>query len=691
MLALIPVKSASDLEAEAKAASDEQNQQDLIQGLAAHCRKRWEVVRISQRPVQERMLNNVRRRRMEYSPDKLQEIKQTGGSEIYMGIASTKCRAASSWLRDAMLGTGADKPWSLEPTPVPDLPPDVLTGLQQGLTQQLFQQYQQGQPVPDENALRQLASHMKDTAMRQLKDEAEQRMTRMEKKMEDQLVEGGFIQAMSETIDDLTTFPFCVLKGPVVRRRKTLAWQNGELVPSEELRPEWERVDPFYLYWAPWANNIQDGYVIERHRLTREDLESLIGVEGYSEAAIRTVLSEYDMGSLHEWLWIDTAKVLAEGKYPSAVSESHKDLIEALQVWDSIPGKLLIEWGMDEAEIPDPVLTYPCEVWLIGKTVIKATLNYDPLGRKPYYLTSYEKNPGSVDGNGVVDLVADVEDMCNAAARALANNMGIASGPMVGVNISRLPAGEDITQLYPWKIMQFVSSDYGDNTTPVTFFQPNSNAQELMAVFNQFSNMADDVSGIPRYMTGEHAPGVGRTSSGLSMLISNAGKSIKQVVTNIDKDVITQVVDRLYQYNQRYKPDPELIGDVKCVAKGAMSLVIKEAEQVRRNEFLQLALQSPVVQQIMGMQGISELLRDSAKNLSGNVDRIVPDRQYLGSLEQAQQQIAQMQQMMQQAGLIGPDGKPQQQPQPQSKNMLPDGSQVGGRESNLISSRPNGV
>ena len=186
-----------------------------------------------------------------------------------MGIASTKCRAASSWLRDAMLGTGADKPWSLEPTPVPDLPPDVLTGLQQGLTQQLFQQYQQGQPVPDENALRQLASHMKDTAMRQLKDEAEQRMTRMEKKMEDQLVEGGFIQAMSETIDDLTTFPFCVLKGPVVRRRKTLAWQNGELVPSEELRPEWERVDPFYLYWAPWANNIQDGYVIERHQIGR--------------------------------------------------------------------------------------------------------------------------------------------------------------------------------------------------------------------------------------------------------------------------------------------------------------------------------------------------------------------------------------------------------------------------------------
>ena len=698
--ALVPVKSASQLEAEVKAASDTQQNQDLIQGLAAHCRKRWEVVRTSQRSVQDRMLDNIRRRRLEYTPEKLAEIKRQGGSEIYMGIASTKCRAATSWLRDSLLGTGADKPWSLDATPIPDLPPEVLAGLEQALTEQLFQQYQMGAPVPDENTLRQMATEMKDTASRQLKEMAEQRMDRMETLMEDQLLEGGFSQALSEFLDDLATFPYAVLKGPVVRRRKTMQWQNGELVPGEELRPEWERVDPFYLYWAPWASNIQDGYVIERHRLTREDLQALIGVEGYSEASIRTVLSEYDTGGLHEWLWLDTAKAKAEGKDESSVTESRKDLIEALQVWDSVAGKLLIEWGMDETEISDPQLTYPCEVWMVGHTVIKAVLNYDPLGRKPYYVTSYEKTPGSVDGNGVVDLVSDVEDMCNASARALANNMGISSGPQVGVNISRLPAGEDITQMYPWKIHQFVASDYGDSSPPITFFQPNSNAQELMAVFERFAGMADEVSGIPRYMTGEHVPGAGRTSSGLSMLISNAGKSIKQVITNIDKDVITQVIERLYQYNQRYKPDPELIGDAKCVAKGAMSLVVKEAEQVRRSEFLNLVLQSPLAQQIVGMQGAAELLRDSAKNLSGNVDRIVPDRQYIGNLEQAQMMIQQLQMQLEQMAAMTPEqvdfqrddsgavtGASMKKP----KNMLPDGSQAGGRESNYVSSRPNGA
>jgi hypothetical protein len=120
--------------------------------------------------------------------------------------------------------------------------------------------------------------------------------------------------------------------------------------------------------------------------------------------------------------------------------------------------------------------------------------------------------------------------------------------------------------------------------------------------------------------------------------------------------------------------------------------VIKEAEAVRRNEFLQVVLNSPVAQQIVGMDGTAELLRDQAKNLSGNVDRIVPSRQQLSVVEQQQQQIAQLQEQL--AAIMGemqgaPAGGMTQGPAP--KNMLPDGSQVGGRESNMMSPRPNGV
>jgi hypothetical protein len=285
--------------------------------------------------------------------------------------------------------------------------------------------------------------------------------------------------------------------------------------------------------------------------------------------------------------------------------------------------------------------------------------------------------------------------MMNAAARALANNMGISSGPQVGVNVSRLPPGEDITEMHPWKIWQFQSSEYNDGSQPLQFFQPNSNANELMAVFEKFSARADEDTMIPKYMTGGHQPGAGRTSSGLSMLISNAGKGIKQVINNIDKNVIVPAIERLYQDNLRYNEDPDLIGDVHISARGASSLVVKEAEAIRRNEFLQLVLNSPVAQQIVGLDGTAELLRDAANNLNTNADRIVPDRPKMSIIQQQAQAIQQLQQqlmMMTGQGQPGQPGQPQPQQAPQSPQAtLPDGSPAGGRDANLMSPRPNGA
>lgn len=688
MMALMPAKSVADMEAEAKSRSDELQNQEYIQGLAAHARTRWEEARDAKQDLEERMLECVRQRNGEYDPDVRAEIEEQGGSDIFVQLTSVKCRAATSWLRDTLLGTGNDKPWAIEATPQPELPEEVLQSLQAQLSTEIMGVMQQTGQQPSEEELRQIAMSMKDEAMNLTKEESAERVKRMELKMEDQLLEGGWFKAFNEFIDDIVTFPFAALKGPVKRRRKVMKWQDGGLAASEEIRNEWERVDPFNLYWAPWAWDINDGYVIERHRMTREDLQSLIGVPGYNEDAIRTVLAEFGGSQSGDWLWIDSSKAEVEGKNVSRAVHTN-DLIDALQLWDSIEGKLLLEWGVDEADIEDSSLNYPCEVWLVNNTVIRAVLNYDPLARKPYYLTSYESKPGSVDGKGVTDLCRDSQAMVNATARALANNMGISSGPQVGVNISRLPTGEDISDMHPWKIWQFQSSEFNDGSPPLSFFQPNSNAGELMSVFDKFSERADEDTMIPKYMTGGHTPGASRTSSGLSMLISNAGKGIKQVISNIDQNVIIPAIERLYHDNIRYSEDPDLVGDVNINARGASSLVVKEAEAIRRNEFLQLVLNSPVAQQIVGMDGAAELLREAATNLNANPDRIVPDRQRMTQMQQQQQVIAQLQQqlaMMTGEMQQGPDGQPME-----PKNMLEDGSQVGGRESNFVSPRPNGA
>ncbi len=626
---IVPIKSVKQLMDEQREAANRANSEPVIQNLAAYIKQKWYYSRFSKEmTIEQRMLKSVRQRRGEYDPDLLVQLREQNSSLIYMMLTSNKCRAASSWLRDVLLTDSKDKPWSLKPNPIPEMPPPVLQGLMQQAQQKLMAFMQTG-VNPTDQEVRQILLDFKDQAMGELTELAKEDANRMEKKMHSQLLDGQWTTAFAQFIDDLVTFPCAIIKGPVVRSKPHMNWvpvgDSYELRVQSELALEWERVDPFNIYPAPDASHINDGYLIERHRLQRADLVGMLGVEGYSDGAIRAVLEEYGKGGLRDWIYVDLTKAAAEGKSTVAAGQNPSELIDALQFWGSVQGQLLLDWGLTEEEVPDPLAEYPIEAWLIGRWIIKAVINPDPLGRKPYYKTSYEEVPGAFWGNSVADLCRDSQSMCNAVARALVNNMSLASGPQVVYNIDRLPQGENITQLFPWKIWQVTSDPLNGNARPVEFFQPDSRASELMAVYEKFAVLADEYTGIPRYMTGGNpSGGAGRTASGMSMLMTNAGKSIKQVIANIDEHVIKPLIDRLYYYNMRYSDDPDLKGDVNIQALGAASLMEKEAIQQRQNEFLGIALNSPVAQQVIGMEGVAELLRQAAKRLDMNVDDIVP-------------------------------------------------------------------
>jgi hypothetical protein len=647
---ILPTRSLRDILDDEKREAELRQQQPGIQSLASHVRKVWEAARTAkQQVVEQRLLTNLRQRRGVYEPDLLAEIKKTGGSEIYMMITSNKCRAASAWLRDTLTGARDEKPWMIDPTPLPDLPPNLHSAVYDAANQKAMQvEAMIGAPLTEQMA-RELIEQVKSTMMVEIKEMAKEAAGRMEMKMEDQLDEGGFSRAFAEFIDDIVTFPAACIKGPTLRRKPRMVWKEtvvGEFEPVvvDEIVPTWNRVDPFNLYPAPNSTHPDDGDLIERHRLTRTSLSELISVEGYDDGAIKAVLDEYGRGGLRDWLAVDSSKAQAEGKSVSAVMNNPEAEIDAIQYWGAVQGKMLIEWGMteDRGEPLDPTKEYHCEVWLIGRWVIKAILNYDPFHRKPYFKACFEEIPGAWWGNAPPDLMRDCANMCNYAARAMANNMGIASGPQVGVNVDRLPPGEDLTQMYPWKIWQFTNDPMGSAAKPMEFFQPQSVSGELIAIFDKFSMRADEDTGIPRYITGDNAGigGAGRTASGMSMLMSNAGKTIKQVIFNIDTYVTKPLIERLYFYNMQYADDPDLKGDVNIVARGANSLVVKDAAQVRRNEFLQVVLNSPVVQQIVGMEGIAALLHEQAKTLDMDADAIVPSVEAL-QLKQLETQMQQ--------------------------------------------------
>lgn len=668
---VLPVTSLKTLDEIARKEAAAANTKPFVQALAGHVRSCFDAAEEARDDAEQRMLKSLRQRRGEYEPTKLADIRKMGGSEIYMMLTSNKCRAAAAWMRDTLLGQRDEKPWTIEPTAVPELTEEDMARLRNEATQEVMQIEAMAMAPITPDRVRQVALRIRDEALARMQDEAKATMSRMEQKMEDQLQEGGFMHALSAFIDDLTTFPSAIMKGPVIRKKKRMKWDKGNLVVTEDLTVNWERVDPFMAYPAPHSAGVEDGYFIERHRLTRQDINAMMGVPGYNDNALRAVLDEYGRGGLNQWLSIDTERADAEGKNTLHIVKQPEVTIDALQFWGSVQGSMLTEWGMETEEDIDPAKDYDCEVWLIGSWVVKATLNPDPLGRKPYYKTSYEEIPGVFWGNSVSDLVRDCQDMCNAAARALSDNMGISSGPQVWVNNDRLADGEAVTQMYPWKIWQTKSDPYGTNTAPpVDFFQPNSNANELMAIYERFSVLADEFSGVPRYMTGDaNVGGAGRTASGMSMLMGNAGKTIKQVMNNIDIHVLSQLIERQYYHNMRFSEDPDLKGDVRVVARGVNALVAKEQLQVRRNEFTQLALTNPIVAQIVGEEAIAELLRETAKTLDMNTGKIIPSAEKI----RARQAMLQMQQ----AAMMGMPGQaPAQQTMPQNGQALENGAPV---------------
>jgi hypothetical protein len=184
-------------------------------------------------------------------------------------------------------------------------------------------------------------------------------------------------------------------------------------------------------------------------------------------------------------------------------------------------------------------------------------------------------------------------------------------------------------------------------------------AQELMAVYQYFSKQADEVTGIPAYLySGATGGGAGRTASGLSMLMDNAAKGIKNAIASIDI-VVSAMVDRLYMHNMIYDPDASIKGDFSIVSRGALGLVQKEQLNQARAQFLQMT-GNPVDMQIVGLEGRAYLLREVAENLQMDTNRLVPTPEMLEYKAEKQQQFqAAVQQMPGQGTPAAPQGAAQ--------------------------------
>jgi len=644
---------------------EEALQKELFKSsLAGHIQHEFQINKDARQSsgAEERILSSLRAYNGNYDPADMARISEEGGSSIFMNLTATKAKVAKSWITDIYRSV-SDNVWSFEPTPNPELPQEMTDAINKSVDSNIktissgvtadgsaFRPTDTDGPNGPTSSINKAQKTLSEVneekrdltnmMVNEINKEAKFQMRIMEQQVADQLVEGNWEDALNEFIEDFTIYPTAYMKGPVVTKKKRLKWVNGEPTVVYDYAFMNQRVDPLDMYESPSAKTLQDGNLLEHVRFNRKTLSDLKRNEKYKIAAIERVLEGDGYAP-----WLDTGieSSKADQELRGTEYDMNRDIIHGLHYFGSVPASKLKDWGLELLSCDDTD-EVEVEAILAGSEVIKCELNKDPLLRRPYYSASFYNRPGSRQGRSLPEMMKDIQRMCNATARALSNNLGIASGPMMEVYIDRLADDGDIEELTPMKIFQLTSDPTGAGGRAINFFQPQSNASELLGVYDKFEQRADEVTGIPKYAYGnEKTAGAGTTATGLSLILESATKVIKDAVMNIDIGLIKPRIEFQFYYNLiKNKDSLKFSGDVNVVPRGSTTLTIKAAQQLRRNEFLQIT-SNPIDQEIMGLEGRANLLREIGKDL-GLAANPIPDSITLKrNKEERDKQIAQQQ------------------------------------------------
>lgn len=604
--------------------------------LAGQIRADWSRNKRARDRMEYRLLACMYARRMEYQLDELNNHWTDGcGSGLYLGELATKMRICDAMMKDLILPEG-DKPWGVDPPPVPDLPPAwakvAKDRAEQRAQAQLVQIRQQQGALMDFNAYKakrdELLFEAQTEARKEMQAQAKQRAARMEQNLETLSAEGGYTDAMREFIHHFGTFPTAVLAGPFPKKERVGRWtDDNRFEVADKIVAHCYALHPLDAYPAPEAKSAQQGCFIERLRWTRGDLYACIGVEGFFDDAIRRVLEYHEAGGLRGWLWTDMERRQLEGMTWDTWQPDY--LIDALRYWNAVEGRALKQLGVDIGD-SDPLAYYEVCSVLVGNEVVYATINEDPLGRRPYQHASYDPVPGAFWGNGIYDLGRDCQSMVNGAVRAIDANMGLASGPIIGVDVSQLAEDEDPKAAAPLEIVQLDRSRSSNPTAePLTFFQADSRATEHLMVMDRFCQKLDDLTGIPRIQM--PAPGTQGDGTATQRRIELAmqSKSIRGAAFSIDQGVTKPYFEKLFYWEMVYGTDQAAKGAAIIVPRGTMAQIVKEHLQEAQGALLDKLSQNPVLARIAGDEGIAEVARGVVDSVGLDVDKVIPDDQTL--------------------------------------------------------------
>ena len=403
---------------------------------------------------------------------------------------------------------------------------------------------------------------------------------KMQKKIHDQLDESSAGKHLRSTVFEMALFGTGVMKGPFAVDKEYANWnEEGEYSPMIKTVPQVSHVSVWNFYPDPDASNMDEAqFVIERHKLSRTQLRAL-----KKRPYFRASLIDEAIGYGEDYTRKDWEHDLAD-----FAPEHGIDRFEVLEYWGMVDVELLEEQGVD---IPSELSGFDelqANVWICNGKLLRMVLNPFKPAKIPYHASPYELNPYGFFGVGLAENMDDTQTLMNGFMRMAVDNAVLSGNLLIEVDETNLVPGQDLS-VYPGKVFRRQGGAPGQAVFGTKF--PNV-AGENLQLFDKARVLADESTGFPSFAHGQTGvSGVGRTASGISMLMGAAQGGIKTVIKNIDDYLLRPLGEGLFSFNMQFSYDPELRGDLEVKARGTESLMANEVRSQRLMQFLQVASQ----------------------------------------------------------------------------------------------------
>ena len=601
--------------------------------LATKIRDRFKSAEIARREVEQRWLKDLRQYRGQYDPEVLQRI-HPNRSKAFIRITRTKVKTVDSRLVDLLFPANGDSNWSIKPTVIPELSPEnmraILTSIQQ-------------------SGVQQVTKDMLDTAVKSL---ADSRAEKMSTQITDQLSKMNYRDTLRNVIHSGNQYGTGILKGPMIMLSKTKSYSqvegkdgsvNWKLETKDQLLPYIENVPVWDFYPDMSSYRIEDcRFCIQRHKMNKRQLLDLSKRSDFLSDAVTSYIEKEQEGNWEDKYFDSQIKEIGERSSSKFGQKKAERKYEILEYWGFLDASDLEDAG---ATVPEELrgdLEIAANVWVLGDKVIKAAVSHLGDLQWPFFLYYYDKDETSIFGEGIPTILRDIQELVNSAFRAMLDNAAIAAGPQFEVNLDLLSEDEDPTDIHPFKVWLRTGEGAEAATQAVRVMEMPSHTTEFLSMCQAFENYADEVTTIPRYMWGDNTPGIGRTASGMSMLMGSANITIKDQVKNFDDGISKPFITAMYHWNMKFTDDPAVKGDYDITAEGMSSLVAKEVYSQSLMQFAQITnnpAYSQMVRHDIMLKSIADALELSDKNLILSDQEVKANQQMQQQEEQKQREF----------------------------------------------------